>query len=201
MFEQVLDRALGLAPVAEAIDRCAGPLGREELRDRAVRARGAILAFADIEYRAYREALAAAGEGGRATVGAPEPAADGVAAKPKPSVPSVLMCRVPAVIGLVFLLSGFAVRSYGGRPYVGGGLVTVGLLAAAVAVGAAVGDLLWLSVTAARGHSGGARDVLPDVGRARRAWELALLERGMVPFLLGRLEEARMGERGDRAAR
>ncbi|MFE1885605.1 hypothetical protein [Streptomyces diastatochromogenes] len=44
-------------------------------------------------------------------------------------------------------------------------------------------------------------DDVPDVTRAREAWELALLERGVVPFLLGRLEELLMGQRGDRTAR
>lgn len=44
-------------------------------------------------------------------------------------------------------------------------------------------------------------DDVPDVTRAREAWELALLERGVVPFLLGRLEELLMGQRGGRTAR
>ncbi|MFD5792368.1 hypothetical protein ACFWIO_02335 [Streptomyces diastatochromogenes] len=46
-----------------------------------------------------------------------------------------------------------------------------------------------------------AADDVPDVTRAREAWELALLERGVVPFLLGRLEELLMGQRGGRTAR
>ncbi|MEU9990174.1 hypothetical protein AB0E10_25910 [Streptomyces sp. NPDC048045] len=44
-------------------------------------------------------------------------------------------------------------------------------------------------------------DAAADVARAREVWELALLERGVVPFLLGRLEEVLMRERGDRAGR
>ncbi|MFI5977742.1 hypothetical protein [Streptomyces sp. NPDC051452] len=37
--------------------------------------------------------------------------------------------------------------------------------------------------------------------RAREEWELALLERGVLPFLLGRLEESSAAEREGRPAR
>lgn len=83
-------------------------------------------------------------------------------------------------------------------PYIGEGLITAGLIAAAVAVGALIGDLVWLLMAAARnrpvaehGLSGGAH---PDVDQAREVWELALMERGILPFLLGRLEEGQVGE-------
>ncbi|MFF7126110.1 hypothetical protein [Streptomyces sp. NPDC008240] len=64
----------------------------------------------------------------------------------------------------------------------------------------------WRWVAAARrDRAAGAGDTpagdVPDVKRARETWELALLERAVVPFLLGRLEELLMRERGDRAAR
>ncbi|MFE2062545.1 hypothetical protein ACFXDH_09080 [Streptomyces sp. NPDC059467] len=194
VFERMLDRALRLEQVAEAIGGGVGPLGCEELRDRALRARAAIVAFADIEYRAYLEALAAAREGGPPATGPPDAAA-------KPSVLPVLLWRVPAVTGLVLLLSGFAARCYGGRPHAGVGLVAAGLLVAAIAVGAAVGDAVRVSVAAARGRTEAERDTPPDATGARQTWELALLERGMVPFLLGRIEEERMAQRGERVAR
>ncbi|MFK0113729.1 hypothetical protein [Streptomyces sp. NPDC091217] len=194
VFERMLDRALRLEQVAEAIGGGVGSLSCEELRDRALRARAAIVAFADIEYRAYLEALAAAREGGPPATGPPDAAA-------KPSVLPLLLRRVPAVTGLVLLLSGFAARCYGGRPHAGVGLVAAGLLVAAIAVGAAVGDAVRVSVAAARGRTEAECDTPPDATGARQTWELALLERGMVPFLLGRIEEERMAQRGERVAR
>ncbi|MEV7394168.1 hypothetical protein [Streptomyces sp. NPDC091215] len=191
VFERMLDRALGLEQVAEAIGGGVGPLGCEELRDRALRARAAIVAFADIEYRAYLEALAAVREGGPPATGPPDAEAE----------PPVLLRRVPAATGLVLLLSGFAARCYGGRPHAGVGLVAAGLLVAAIAVGAAVGDAVRVSVAAARGRTEAECDTPPDATGARQTWELALLERGMVPFLLGRIEEERMAQRGERVAR
>ncbi|MFJ9869989.1 hypothetical protein [Streptomyces sp. NPDC101165] len=63
----------------------------------------------------------------------------------------------------------------------------------------------WRWVAAKRDRAAGASDApgddVPDVTRARETWELALLERAVVPFLLGRLEELLMRERGDRATR
>ncbi|MEU5533355.1 hypothetical protein [Streptomyces sp. NPDC020362] len=70
---------------------------------------------------------------------------------------------------------------------------------------AATRAVLRLLVTGRGGRSNGrgrARaDAAADVARAREVWELALLERGVVPFLLGRLEEVLMQERGDRIRR
>ncbi|MGW2747042.1 hypothetical protein [Streptomyces sp. NPDC001450] len=63
----------------------------------------------------------------------------------------------------------------------------------------------WRWVAVKRYRAAGAGDApaddVPDVTGARETWELALLERGVVPFLLGRLEELLMRERGDRTAR
>ncbi|MFK0108772.1 hypothetical protein [Streptomyces sp. NPDC091217] len=192
------DRGLRLEKAAEVTGGCGDPLGHEELCDRALRAHGDVMAFADIEYRAYLDALDAPHEGGGPAVGTSESRVGGIAAKP--SVLSALLWRVPSVAGLVLVLSGFAARSYGGRPYVGGGLVTAGLLVAAIAVGAAVGDLIWVSVMAARGRAEGEPEAPADVNKARPVWELALPERGAVSFLPGRLEGPRTGERGDRVA-
>ncbi|OXY97534.1 hypothetical protein BEK98_08215 [Streptomyces diastatochromogenes] len=67
---------------------------------------------------------------------------------------------------------------------------------------AARAALRWVAAKRDRAGAGDVpADDVPDVTRAREAWELALLERGVVPFLLGRLEELLMGQRGGRAAR
>ncbi|MGW3955888.1 hypothetical protein ACWEKM_34380 [Streptomyces sp. NPDC004752] len=215
VFERLLAQALGSGQIAQALERSGATLDRERLRARASSARTAITAAAAVEYQDYLAARsAAAGYGSHARTegeeAAPPRRAGGVLALFAVVVPSL-----SAVAAAVFLLSGYGLRAVGGRPYVGDGLTTAGLLAAAVAAGAAIGDLIWLSVTAVRNRSGDEYGALadpdpdpdlapapdPDVAAARAAWELALLERGMIPFLLGRIEEARMAERGDRAVR
>ncbi|MFF7753783.1 hypothetical protein ACFZCP_32150 [Streptomyces sp. NPDC007971] len=55
--------------------------------------------------------------------------------------------------------------------------------------------------SAGEGRTPADAEAAAEVARAREVWELALLERGVVPFLLGRLEEVLMRERGDRAGR
>ncbi|MFJ5975126.1 hypothetical protein [Streptomyces sp. NPDC093060] len=83
-------------------------------------------------------------------------------------------------------------------------------LPAAVETGLSAAKAAWRWAAAKRDPAAGPSDVpaddvpvddVPDVTRARETWELALLERAVVPFLLGRLEELLMRERGDRAAR
>jgi hypothetical protein len=67
-------------------------------------------------------------------------------------VRAMLVTGVPAVAAAVFLFLGFGVGAFAGRPYVGQGLITAGLVAGAVAAGTAVGDLAWF-LMAARGRS------------------------------------------------
>jgi hypothetical protein len=203
-FARVLDQALRLQEISEPLDRPTATVTREELRATALRARGEIEGVADAEYRAYLAlpAPASGRPGSRQAAGtcwtAASRAADGQSAI------SMVLRRVAAGAGLALLLAGHAVRSLDGRPYVGDALLTAGLLVGVTAVGAAVGDVIWL-VMEVRGRTAGGNPASgtadPDVTRAREAWETALLERGMLPFLLGRLEEARTGPPGDRAER
>ncbi|MFJ2901500.1 hypothetical protein [Streptomyces sp. NPDC087212] len=179
VFERLLERALDLDPVTEALARRAGSVCREELRDSARRAHAEIVASA------------AAAHGGPVAGHPPRPCRPGG----QQPVTSLLAPRLSAVAGLVLLLSGYAVRSLGGRPYVGDGLIMAGVLICTVAVGAAVGDFLWLAVAALRRRDGehdeassvpDAADPAPEPPHA--AWELALLDRGLVPFLLRHLD-------------
>ncbi|GAA2734565.1 hypothetical protein [Streptomyces nogalater] len=252
VFERVLDQAISLGQVVEAMERCGSLIDRAELRTRALGAIHAIAAFADIEYREYLAAVTASSvrRNGRRALRAPAPPSSapvppssasalvppsrvagppsrtsgpesrapgtashgalppshaaglpGRAAGAPSSAPAM---RVSASVGLVLLLSGYGMRSSGALPGAGDGLLTAGLLLGALAVGVAVGDLVRRSgpVRGDRPDGSGAVAGSADtVARARQAWELALLERGVVPFLLGRLEEARLGQRRDHAGR
>ena len=66
-------------------------------------------------------------------------------------VRAMLVTGVPAAAAAVFLFLGFGVDAFAGRPYVGQGLITAGLIAGAVAAGTAVGDVAWF-LMAARGR-------------------------------------------------
>ncbi|MFK0023681.1 hypothetical protein [Streptomyces sp. NPDC090798] len=196
-FERVLDQALNSRRISDALERSAGTLNREQLRTRALRERAAIAAAAAVEYHVYTETRAsAAGQTGeRDSNGSGD--SNGNSGSGGSGLLPVLAVFVPslsAVAAAVFLVSGLALRAFGGRPYIGAGLITAGFVAAAVAVGGAVADLACLLVAAAHNRSA-EDDVVPadedaDVKRAREAWQLALLERGMMPFLLDRLDEA-----------
>ncbi|MEU6535685.1 hypothetical protein [Streptomyces sp. NPDC047000] len=113
---------------------------------------------------------------------------------------AILVPGLPAVVAGVLLPTGYGLRVLDGRPYVGDCLLTAGFLVGAVAAGAVVGDLIWRSVTAERNRSLGedstARDAGAKTAQAQQAAELALLERGMVPFLLARIEGERPGGPG-----
>ncbi|MEU6097624.1 hypothetical protein [Streptomyces sp. NPDC047079] len=135
----------------------------------------------------------AGGGGGRTRGGVP--GGDGRTKEGILPVLAVLVPSLGAVATGVFLLCGFGLRAFAVRPHIGDGLVMAGVIAAAVTAGAALGDLAWILVTGARGRSrrGGddpaERD--PEVRRAREVWENAVVERGIVPFLLEGVESAR----------
>ncbi|MGV9274849.1 hypothetical protein [Streptomyces griseosporeus] len=191
VFERVLDEALDCRQIRDALDRAGGALSREQLRSRARQARPAITAAAAAEYQEYLRSTCA------------EEASDDV--PPPPAVRASLLFAGAAAL---LLPTGYGLSAVAGHPYIGGGLVTAGLIAGSLAVGAGAGDLLWQRLTRTTARPGDAAPRDPDTpraappagaageaARAREAWELALRERGVVPFLLGRLEEAATGRR------
>ncbi|MEU7558363.1 hypothetical protein [Streptomyces eurythermus] len=225
VFERVLDQAISLGQVVEAMERCGSLVDRAELRTRALGAINAIAAFADIEYREYLAAVTASSgrRRGRQAFHDPAPPSCDPGVPPYGALPlsrepglrtrsagppsSTSARLVLASLGLVLLLSGYGMWSSGALPRVGESVLTVCLLLGVPAVGVAIGHLVRRSRPTAgdrpvgSGGSGAAAVPSDTVARARQAWELALLERGVVPFLLGRLEEARLGQRRDRAGR
>ncbi|MFF2847305.1 hypothetical protein ACFVT5_13310 [Streptomyces sp. NPDC058001] len=229
-FAQVLDRALGTPEVSDATGRTDAPLNREELRTKALAASTTISAVATPEYRRYLEVRAVAvkrrraaraarrgesaeGAGSSGSSGS-NGSGEGGARQRSGLLPAlaVLVPSLAAVASVVFLLIGYGMRVLLARPYIGDGLVMAGLIAGSVAVGAALADLAWLLVAAARnrhasdGAAAGETD--PDVRHAREAWQEVLLERGVLPFLRARLDEAqtaagapaRGGAQGDAGA-
>ncbi|MFG2791138.1 hypothetical protein [Streptomyces sp. NPDC048419] len=199
----MLDQALRLEQISGPLDRCTAAVSREELREAALQAQCAIEGAVDAEYRAYLGLPASASGRTGSRHSAACRTAKSRAAEGQSAI-SMLLRRAAAGAGLALLLAGHWVRSLEGRPYVGDALLTAGLLIGAMAVGAAVGDVIWLVMEVRKSSAGGnaaSGTADPEVTKAREAWEAALLERGMLPFLLGRLEKARTGERGDRAER
>ncbi|MFB7914701.1 hypothetical protein [Streptomyces sp. NPDC056061] len=184
MFERVLDRALSAPAVRERRRRTLGALNGEQLRTRALGARAAISASAAPEYRAYRQLLDASAPSGTGRNGARRES--GIGATVRGSALHAVAVLVPGLsvtAAVVFGLIGFGFRAVDRHSH----LAEVMLLAGAVAVGVAVvtvlAGLVGLLVAAARNRSapGG---VDPEVERACEAWQGALLERGMLPFLV-----------------
>ncbi|OIJ94672.1 hypothetical protein BIV25_21565 [Streptomyces sp. MUSC 14] len=107
---------------------------------------------------------------------------------------AALVSSLAAVSAAVFLLTGCGLRAFRGRLYVSDGLITAGLIAAAVTAGGLIGYFVSVLVAAARNRTGGQGDALDgsdsEVTPVRGERELALLERGAMPFLLACLEEA-----------
>ncbi len=181
VFQRMVDRALDSPEIVAAIDAADAGRSRARLCARALEARDGLLGVAADEYRRY-VALRTAATGRTILPGL-----------------AVLVPSLGAVATGVFLLCGFGLRAFAVRPHIGDGLVMAGVIAAAVTAGAALGDLAWLLVTRARERSGGSGDDPvehdfaerdPEVRRARETLERAVLERGLLPFLLERVAES-----------
>ncbi|MGW7528497.1 hypothetical protein [Streptomyces sp. NPDC054783] len=193
-FERVLEQGLHSQQVTDMLRRPGGTLDRGQLRTRALQARDDIAAAAAVEYRRAVETRSgvAAKTGDRSTNDVSRPGALSAGGGLLPLL-AVLIPTLAAAAAITCLIIGFTLLTLGARRYIGDGLITAGLIAAAVAVGGAVGDLGYLIVTAVRNGSAdladGPEGTASDVTCAREEWELALLERGVLPFLLGRIEE------------
>ncbi|MFB6439710.1 hypothetical protein ACFCVY_23470 [Streptomyces sp. NPDC056411] len=196
-FARLVDRALDSDEVKDALRRSDTGLDTEALRTLALRARAAVTATADAEYRGYLRLRTAA------------PAVPTVAPEPPPQQPGtpvragagvlpalgVLVPALAATAAALFLLLGFGLRALGLSRRLADELVRAGFTATGVAAATALCGLVWLLVTAARNRSAAAADPLPEapdpdpaLARAHEAWQQAVLERGVIPFLLGRLD-------------
>lgn len=186
IFERIVDRALDLPPVAAATVAAGEGGSRERLRAQALQACDRLAGVAAAEYEHYTAVRAAAADR--------DGTADGDTRAQRRLLPAfaVLVPSLGAAATGVFLLCGFGLRAFAVRPHFDDGLVMAGVIAAAVTAGAALGDLAWLLAARARGRrcrdGDDPADRDPEVRRAREAWEHAMLERALVPFLLERVD-------------
>ncbi|MFJ8019089.1 hypothetical protein [Streptomyces sp. NPDC096311] len=177
-FERILDRALHSPEIMAAVERVGARDTRERLRAEALQARPSLSRTAAVEYDRYLRVRASGRHEGpsKATVRV----GDGSV-----SVSALLVPSLGVVAAGVYVLSGFDLHALDVRPHLNDGLIMVVVILAAVTAGAALGDLLWSLATRDRPTS---QDRDPEVRRAHEEWQLALLERGVMPFLLGTLD-------------
>ncbi|MFE4549957.1 hypothetical protein [Streptomyces sp. NPDC056785] len=187
-FERVLDRALRSPEIMAAMEHTGAADTREHLRREALEARVPLSRTAAAEYARYLRLRTAAGRSPHAS--GPEGPARAVvrAEEGSVSVSALLLPSLGVVATGVYVLSGFDLHALDVRPHLNDGLIMVVVILAAVTAGAALGDLLWSMATRRRPAP---QDREPGGAEARQAcldWQLALLDRGLIPFLLGRLE-------------
>ncbi|MCX4572867.1 hypothetical protein [Streptomyces sp. NBC_01571] len=187
-FERVLDRALHSPEIMAAMEHSGAADTRERLRDEALKARAALSRTAAAEYGRYLGLRAPAG--GLAHPGGHDGPSDAVVCTEESSVSvsALLLPSLGVVAAGVYVLSGFDLRALDVRPHLNDGLIMVVVILAAVTAGAALGDLVWSLATRRRPapeerEPGGA-----ELRQAHLDWQLALLERSLIPFLLGRLD-------------
>ncbi|SFE32899.1 hypothetical protein [Streptomyces mirabilis] len=179
-FERILDRALHSPEIMAAVERVGVTDTRERLRAEALQARPSLSRTAAVEYDRYLRVRASGRHEG------PTKAAVRVG-DGSVSVSALLVPSLGVVAAGVYVLSGFDLHALDVRPHLNDGLIMVVVILAAVTAGAALGDLLWSLATRDRPTS---EDRDPEVRRAHEEWQLALLERGVMPFLLGTLDGA-----------
>ncbi|WP_139134536.1 hypothetical protein [Streptomyces sp. TP-A0874] len=193
-YERVLNRALNTTEITTALRRTSETTGAERLRSQASAAAEDIAATARAEYDTYRRLSAAAtGRAGprglRSVAAAPvRPGSSGW-----PAVLGVLVPSLAAGAAAVLLLLGYGLRLGGALLPLAGQLLTAGWTAVVIAAVSGLGGLVALLVLASRNRSvtgeGRLPERDPEVARAREAWEEALLERGLMPFLRARIQE------------
>ena len=178
VFERILHQALDSPEISAAIGRADKALTRERLGAEARAARASIARTVSAEYDHYLRVRLSAGG----------------------LVPLLvlLVSSLGAAAAGVYVLCGFDLRALDVRPHLNDALLTAGVIAAVVTAGAALGDVVWMVATRNRPVPDDEAPGDPDseVTRAHDAWQRALLERGVMPFLLARLDGSHAGDPG-----
>ncbi|MFF1686202.1 MULTISPECIES: hypothetical protein [unclassified Streptomyces] len=211
-FERILDDALRTAPDRPDLAAVGQRLNAEQLRTMALNATALIAAAATTEYQNYvkvradlraaprpvrplREGESSAESGGgsiglAATVGeVTETTGAGVIA-----VVAVLAPVLAGTAAAIFLLVGYILKMLDPEPAFAQTLLTAGWVFGALTVAGILVAGVGLLLTALRNgatslQAGAHRESNEEVDRAREAWCLVLLERGILPFLREALEE------------
>ncbi|MDH6124352.1 hypothetical protein [Kitasatospora sp. GP82] len=195
-FELALGQALARDEIREALRRNPG-LGSEQLRALARTASGEIAAAAADEYIEYLRV--------RSTSGPADSTGTGDSRSIDPDwaggLMGVLAVLVPLLTGTaagILLLLGYALGLAKSQRHLADSLLTAGWAAAVVAGICVVAGVSGLLATAARRRAAQSEAVQSEAApgtarseeleRAREAWRTALLERGLLPFLLLRLQ-------------
>ncbi|GAA2236581.1 hypothetical protein GCM10010430_16880 [Kitasatospora cystarginea] len=199
-FERALTQALASDDIRAALVRGAQGLDRASLRALARSAAAEIVSAAADEYGEYARLRAAADLAGPLG-GRPREEGEG---RRDGGLLSALAVFTPVLAGatavlcyLIGSLLRFFARS---ERHLADSVTEVAWSAAIAAAAGAVVGVVGLLVTAARhrsaalAHAEAAEPVPDSLLLAREAWRAALLERGMLPFLLGRLEPAPGGD-------
>ncbi|MCZ0975681.1 hypothetical protein O1L55_39510 [Streptomyces albulus] len=191
-FERTVGQALNSPEVRSALSRTAGALNAEQLRSAAFDARRTGRRGG----RRTPRTRPPARRRGRRHPGGTAPPAVGTTSRSGGVLPAlgVLVPGLAATAAAVFLLFGFGLHTVAAPSRLADELIAAGWTSAGVAVVATLTGLVWLLVAASRNRAAAeARtpdETDPAVVRAHEAWQLALLERAITPFLLGRIDRA-----------
>ncbi|MFE7130582.1 hypothetical protein ACFVIM_06970 [Streptomyces sp. NPDC057638] len=201
-FQRILDEALRNTQDRPELAAIGERLNATQLRTMALNATAMITSAAAAEYDHYlriREETLSQPHGGPAgPVGGTAPSGDGPPRRRGAGLLAVTTVLVPvlaATAAVILLLVGYLLKMLSPTPSFAGTLVTVGWFFAAVTAAGILVAAMGLLLTAVRNSSTQVpaqepMDELPDeVARAKDAWLHAVLERGIVPFLHGVLED------------
>ncbi|MDV9190496.1 hypothetical protein R6L23_20125 [Streptomyces sp. SR27] len=185
-YERVLDDALSTAHARPDLAGAGTRLSLAQLRALTLNATTLVTSAAASEYDHYVKVR----EQHRAALGTRTPTPSDPPG-PGAGVVAVFTVLVPVLAGaaaVIFLLVGAVLHALAPTVVFGATLLTAGLVFGVVAAAGLLFAAAGLLVTALRNSPtevGGPLGAAPDdeLSRARDAWRLALLERGILPFL------------------
>ncbi|MDQ8706198.1 hypothetical protein RCO28_27560 [Streptomyces sp. LHD-70] len=184
-FEWVLHLALSVTDIRTALNDGRTATDANQLRERVLAAKDEIAAAAADEYRALLKARA--GAAAPADRSPDEPPTSPGAGVWLPAV-AVFAPLISAAVAVVLLLLGYGMHLSGTDAELADSLTAMGWISAVFAAGATAIGLAALMGTAIRQRAGEAprtriRIRSAEAQQAREAWQQALLERGVLPYL------------------
>ncbi|MFC8014113.1 hypothetical protein [Streptomyces cinereoruber] len=188
-YERVLDDALSTAHARPELAGVGSRLTVAQLRAMTLNATALVTSAAASEYDHFVKVR----EQNRASVGVRDPDThDHLGTGSGAGVVAIVTVMVPVLAGaaaVIFLLVGAVLHALAPTVAFGTTLLTAGLVFGSLAAAGLLCAAAGLLVTALRNSpvevSTGGPPAAPDdeLSRAREAWRLALLERGILPFL------------------